>query len=361
MDTDDSPPQAATVWADPLALVAALTCSRDRETIDATLLAALAALPGVGRVRLWRAIGEPGSRRHWLLCGQREHGDGDGDSGAGDEGREWAPWDEKIAYRACLEHGEVAVEACSDGSCCTLLPMAGERDLAGVVELVGPAVLDAVDLHRARGVLQVHHNHLSLLDYSERDTLTGLLNRKSFDETFMHATVAEATRLYGTADQISAAERRQGGMRQHWLGVIDIDHFKLINDRFGHIVGDEALSMVASLMRHTFRYDDRLYRFGGEEFVVLLTSQDASGAMTAFNRFRRAIEQHEFIGIGRVTVSIGFSDVRPGDTPQACFDRADRAVYHGKTNGRNQVQSHEELVAQGILVDNSHFGEIELF
>ena len=177
----------------------------------------------------------------------------------------------------------------------------------------------------------------------------------------MHATVAEATRLYGTADQISAAERRQGGMRQHWLGVIDIDHFKLINDRFGHIVGDEALSMVASLMRHTFRYDDRLYRFGGEEFVVLLTSQDASGAMTAFNRFRRAIEQHEFIGIGRVTVSIGFSDVRPGDTPQACFDRADHAVYHGKTNGRNQVQSHEELVAQGILVDASHFGEIELF
>ena len=61
MDTDDSPPQAATVWADPLALVAALTCSRDRETIDATLLAALAALPGVGRVRLWRAIGEPTS------------------------------------------------------------------------------------------------------------------------------------------------------------------------------------------------------------------------------------------------------------------------------------------------------------
>ena len=359
MDTEVSPPQAATVWADPFALVAALTCTRDRETIDATLLGALAALPGVRQVRLWRVLGEPGSRRHWLLCGQREHGAAG--ASAEDDTREWAPWDEKGAYRACLESGEVAVERPPGGACCTLLPMAGERDLAGVVELIGPAGLDAADQHRARGLLQVHGNHLGLLDYSERDTLTGLLNRKSFDETFMHATVAEATRLYGTADQISAAERRQGGMRQHWLGVIDIDHFKLINDRFGHIVGDEALSMVASLMRHTFRYDDRLYRFGGEEFVVLLTSQDASGAMTAFNRFRRAIEQHEFIGIGRVTVSIGFSDVRPGDTPQACFDRADRAVYHGKTNGRNQVQSHEELVAQGILVDNSHFGEIELF
>jgi diguanylate cyclase (GGDEF)-like protein len=361
MDTDVSPPQAATMWADPLALVAALTCTRDRETIDATLLAALLALPGVAQVRLWRAMGEPGTRRHWLLCGQREHGDGGRDVGA-DDVREWAPWDEKGAYRDCLESGEVRVEASADAATCrTLLPMAGQLDLAGVVELAGPAALAEGDLRRAIGVLQVHGNHLGLLDYSERDTLTGLLNRKSFDETFMHATVAEATRLYGTADQISAAERRQGGMRQHWLGVIDIDHFKLINDRFGHIVGDDALAMVASLMRRTFRYDDRLYRFGGEEFVVLLTSQDASGAMTAFNRFRRAIEQHEFIGIGRVTVSIGFSDVRPGDTPQACFDRADRAVYHGKTNGRNQVQSHEVLVAQGILEDTSHFGEIELF
>jgi diguanylate cyclase (GGDEF)-like protein len=207
-------------------------------------------------------------------------------------------------------------------------------------------------------ILRIYRNFHALLDYGERDMLTGLLNRKSFDDSFIKAladTVSEPVPAPGTE-----ARRRREASR-YFLGVIDIDHFKSVNDRFGHLIGDEVLLLLARLMRGSFRYRDQLYRFGGEEFVSLVRCPDDEAAMRVFDRLRANTESYPFPQVGRITVSVGYTELRPTDSPAAAFERADRAVYFAKGNGRNQVQSHRALVERGALADAAKEGGIELF
>lgn len=337
--------------------VADMTRSRDRDMVDATLVAAFMDMLPVRQVVLWRLLGEPGAEQQW----QRGASQASGELVAGVNLMQAGP-DELIDLQALPLHTrsfqEVSVvQESSEGRFRTVLPMASEREVEGVVELVGDIPLDFHMQRVALAVLRIHRNFSSLLDYSERDTLTGLLNRKSFDETFLRATVHEATMEF----EINPEERRHATRRRHWLGVIDVDRFKSVNDRFGHLIGDEVLVLVARIMRSTFRFHDRLYRFGGEEFVVLLTAHDEEGACAAFERLRAHLEQFGFPQVGQVTVSIGYTDVRPGDTPQAAFERADRAVYYAKENGRNQVQYHTALVQSGRLEQGDNTGAVELF
>ena len=92
----------------------------------------------------------------------------------------------------------------------------------------------------------------------------------------------------------TTVERRANTKTGYWLGVVDIDHFKRVNDGFGHLIGDEVLVLVARIMRQSFRHYDRLYRFGGEEFVVLLRGGDEEDAKAAFERFRTNVESYLF-------------------------------------------------------------------
>lgn len=121
------------------------------------------------------------------------------------------------------------------------------------------------------------------------------------------------------------------------------------------------LLLVARILRSTFRFQDQLYRFGGEEFVIMLRCDGEAEALQAFERFRHNMENFAFPQVGRVTVSLGFTEVVPGDTPAAAFERADKAVYYAKQNGRNQVHSQAELVRIGALEDASKVGDVELF
>jgi len=207
------------------------------------------------------------------------------------------------------------------------------------------------------GVLRIFRNFEGLLDYSERDSLTGLLNRKSFDGSFLKATQQDVPGL--TAQQ--GNRRIEGASVSYWLGVVDIDHFKRVNDAFGHLIGDEVLILLSRLMTRTFRIHDQLYRFGGEEFVVLMRCKEDGDAAVAFERLRLAIESFAFPQVGRVTVSVGFTRVRSADNPSGAFERADRAVYHAKQSGRNNVAHHADLVARGLLVDDTKVGGVELF
>jgi len=108
-------------------------------------------------------------------------------------------------------------------------------------------------------------------------------------------------------------------------------------------------------------FNDLLYRFGGEEFVVLMRCEDEPDAAHAFERFRHNTAHYAFPQVGRITVSIGFTQIRGGDSPAAAFERADKAVYHAKGAGRNQLQSYAALVAQGTMVEPSHLSDVELF
>ena len=194
---------------------------------------------------------------------------------------------------------------------------------------------------------RIYASQVKLLDYSELDTLTGLLNRKTFDETFERLLTAScATPPDGLVNDLRES---QGDRAPAWLCVIDIDHFKRVNDSFGHLFGDEVLLRMGEHMRKTFRRCDRLFRFGGEEFVVVLNAPNESLAASSFDRFRTSVERHEFPQIGQVTCSIGFTVVSSMDAPTDVVGRADEALYYAKEHGRNQVCCYERLVADGVI------------
>ena len=354
--------------------LAELTGFRDRDVMDVTLVSALRDLLEPLSVAIFRMVGDAGQER-WLTRARL----------AGDEVVASADslWAEPARLPALHSHPERldcmrerhVLQRQQQGQWLTLFPLATEREVVGVLEIATADKLKASAQRMVGSILRIYHNFQGLLDYSERDTLTGLLNRKTFDESFLKAVGELAPRALddGFADGGDGVDsewaddgRRHGahgdGARPgYWLGVIDIDHFKAVNDRFGHLIGDEVLLLLSRLMRNSFRFHDLLYRFGGEEFVVLMRCDDEDDAAHAFERLRRNCEQYLFPQVGRITVSIGFTQVRAGDAPAAAFERADRAVYHAKAHGRNQVQSHAELLAAGQMQELTQVSAMELF
>jgi len=242
--------------------------------------------------------------------------------------------------------------------CLTVFPMPEQYSVPGVMEVFTAWPLSPVSLALVSSLLRVYRNFRSLLDYGERDTLTDLLNRKTFEGAFMKAL----TEKRDAAADPSHDRRVASPIGSNWLGMMDIDHFKRVNDNFGHLIGDEVLLLMARLMRANFRSHDELYRFGGEEFVVLLRHVRAADATHVFERLRERTEGFAFPQVGKITISVGYTALRHEDTPGIAFARADQAVYYGKAHGRNQVCQYEELVAQGKLVEaDANIGDIELF
>jgi diguanylate cyclase (GGDEF)-like protein len=253
----------------------------------------------------------------------------------------------------CVNANRVVEENGSDGAVTYLFPVEGEREVTGVLEIDLAAPMHARDDRLVRGILRILKNQLSLLDYGERDTLTGLLNRKTFEARF---------------DKLCRALREQpraapAPERPNWLGLLDVDHFKSINDGYGHLFGDEVLLLISQIMMRTLRGADQLFRFGGEEFVIVLDEVAPAGAHIAFERVRAAVEAHTFPQVGRVTISLGYTQIRPQDVPATCIERADAALYYAKHNGRNNTRDHAALVAAGALGDTSDGdgGDVELF
>jgi diguanylate cyclase (GGDEF)-like protein len=340
--------------------LAELTAFRDRDVLDGTLATALRDLLRPEGVAIVRAVGEEG-RQRWFT--RARIGPDDGMAGADPL---WTELEDLPELAALPEHarclaGEGAIEAEADGCAITLFPIHAEHDVLGVLEVKTREPLGADQLRLVSSVLRIYRNFQALLDYSERDTLTGLLNRKTFDECFMRVAQAGARAAAVEADvERAGAARRQAPPLTACLGVIDIDHFKRVNDTHGHLIGDEVLLLVSRLMRSSFRHHDQLFRFGGEEFVVLMRCAGPADAGIAFERLRANVERYAFPRVERITVSVGYTELRPGDTPTGCFERADKAVYFAKQQGRNQVHDHDRLLATGQLQDESHTGDMEL-
>ena len=221
----------------------------------------------------------------------------------------------------------------------------------GFLAVLRDKALSGPELDVVRGLTALMKNSLALLEYGETDTLTRLLNRKTFDEYLMNilASIPAPDALQQETPPFSQRRQVHPVVRDHWLGVMDIDHFKSINNRFGHLIGDEVLILMANLMRESFRVQDKLFRFGGEEFVALLRPAEFSNAVRTFERFRDCVEKYEFPQVGHVTISIGFARIRLGDTTSRILDSADEALYWAKKNGRNQCHAYETLIADGKL------------
>jgi len=192
------------------------------------------------------------------------------------------------------------------------------------------------------GFLSIYSNFTSILHDNERDTLTGLLNRKTFDslisDLFSNIPINQE-KLKDSAD-----ERESAADTYHWLAELDIDHFKNINDSFGHLYGDEVLMMFANLMGNSFRKQDLLFRYGGEEFIVAITKATEADARMVLERFRTKLEAFDFPQVGKVTVSIGVAKILAGTDPSVAIEQADKALYYSKENGRNQISNYHDLL-----------------
>ena len=354
--------------------LAELTGFRDRDLLDATLAAALRDLLRPQRVAIHRCVGEDADRR-WLTRASLALHDAVASADPLWTDPEQLPRLE--AFPARLQSLRLqSVVTLAGPPCLAVFALTTDREVVGVLEIESERPLDA-DAHRLVGsILRIYRNFQALLDYSERDTLTGLLNRKTFDEAFYKLAEAgqvqaqapaddpaKATGAAGLAAEVAAgAERRSPPVvRPHYIGVIDIDHFKRVNDNFGHLIGDEVLLLLSRLMRSVFRFDDRLYRFGGEEFVVLMRCGNDLEAGFALERLRSVVKSYVFPQVGTISVSVGYTRLKDGDTPSSAFERADRAVYWAKGHGRDQVSNHADLMARGELVDDAKVGDVELF
>ena len=165
--------------------------------------------------------------------------------------------------------------------------------------------------------------YLNAMQTATRDALTGVGNRIALEIT---------------ADREIAIARRTN--QPTTILVLDIDHFKRINDRYGHNAGDRVLIETARQLRENCRESDSIFRFGGEEFVVLLSQTDENSAFVIAERIRTAVAamntQYQQTGI-HVTASIGIACLNRSEGLHAWFDRADRALYLAKQAGRNRV------------------------
>ncbi len=158
------------------------------------------------------------------------------------------------------------------------------------------------------------------------DPLTGIANRKSFDEALA-----------------SALSENRDKEKFTCLILIDIDRFKSINDRFGHLVGDRVLRFIAKSLTDSVKGRDTVARFGGEEFAVILPETKPEGAQAVAENIRKAIEEARLRRskdgelLGKITVSLGVAWAKAGQPANALIDLADQALYQAKRNGRNQV------------------------
>jgi diguanylate cyclase (GGDEF)-like protein len=211
-------------------------------------------------------------------------------------------------------------------------PLVVGAEVIGVLELsadgspqpVDPPTLDALEtlcIHAASAVESARLHEITE-HQSLTDALTRLPNRRSFDRDLQREVDTSAR--YGTPVS---------------LVMIDVDHFKRFNDRWGHQRGDEVLQEVASVLRSQARSTDTVYRFGGEELVVIARSTPAADAHELAERLRARIERHfpDDGDGGGVTASFGVSTIRPGWDPAALVASADAALYEAKQAGRNRV------------------------
>jgi len=247
---------------------------------------------------------------------------------------------------ACLvSHASSASASAPDGANILWMPIWMDDKADTVLEIVrdGPFHPDMEPM--VTGIVGVYRNFQNLLDYSERDSLTGLLNRKTFDGQLTRMLQSSGGQLASPTPAAADSAAAPG----QWLVVADIDFFKSVNDRYGHVFGDEVLILVANMLVSSFRADDRVFRFGGEEFVILLRSATRAQAHQIIERFRANLAAHVFPQVGSVTVSLGYVQVRPGDSPVASLGHADQALYYAKTHGRNQICHYDDIVAAGEL------------
>jgi diguanylate cyclase len=193
------------------------------------------------------------------------------------------------------------------------------------MQVLTQAVVEKLDF-RAQEVGELRDALAKAQSEALMDALTGLKNRRAFERA--------AREL---------AHENAGGLKGAVILLFDIDHFKQVNDTYGHLLGDRVLCAVAHVLQANIKGRDLVSRFGGEEFAVLLVRADTSGALALANQIRIAVSQgrirtgKESGHAGAVTVSVGMAVAGGGESLESVLARADTALYEAKRSGRNRV------------------------
>lgn len=172
----------------------------------------------------------------------------------------------------------------------------------------------------------VYQNFVSLLYDSEKDTLTGLHNRRKLE-----------AKLKDYSSSRPQGQRKKGENHGDYLAIMDLDRFKRINDNFGHLIGDEVLLTTANILRRALRDSDFIFRYGGEEFIALLHESRNNSIEEILGRIRRNIENHDYPLAGTVTISIGYARLDGTSSPLDTIGQADRALDFAKGHDRNRA------------------------
>ncbi len=216
--------------------------------------------------------------------------------------------------------------------------LSGADNIADVKDIVQGIIAETKQLVDASGGLKSRLNETNkeveilrqeleqMKETAKTDALTGLLNRRAFD-----------------MEMDSLIENAQASVDTTFLLLLDIDHFKRINDNYGHLVGDKVLRYTSKLLQQFVKDGGMAARYGGEEMAILLHQVDQVQATKTANEIREALAKSRLQrkdsgeSIGQVTISIGVSALRVGDTVESLIERADKALYQAKESGRNQV------------------------
>lgn len=233
----------------------------------------------------------------------------------------------------------------------TYLPIChGEFVIGFVVAVHSLAdILNTKQLNTAVNILHIYANQHHILFKNRLDPLTELLNRQTFDNKLMEVITGHDH------------NERRDQFDEHcswYLAMLDIDNFKLVNDQFGHIIGDEVLILIAGLMKHNFRSEDYIFRYGGEEFAVLFKCAEEDTAAHILERLRGMIAGYIFPQAGNLTISIGFTELKSRILISTLVQQADLALYHSKQAGRNSVTNFKKIAH---LHNIDYVTEIELF
>jgi diguanylate cyclase (GGDEF)-like protein len=340
-----------------LASVAEFTHHRDIDALDHSMVLSLAELIAVNSVTLCKRGESPQHPVDSIVVCSRKPGGGfviealDPTREGGD------PIDTLVC---AMETLEAISDITDDGNSRLVVPIQREHAAIGALMLEAPESLDDVR-SMVEGFARIYCNYIALLNESERDKLTGLYNRRSFEQRLQRLLTLQRQKARGAMQDGEDKRRPAEEPSQLYLAILDIDHFKRINDTYGHVYGDEVILMLAQHMRASFRQSDVLFRFGGEEFVILLAAQDETAAHHVLDRFRQFVADHAFPQVGHVSVSIGYARITENDYPEIVLDRADKALYFAKQNGRDSVHGYESLTRRGELATPVSLGSIDLF
>lgn len=223
-----------------------------------------------------------------------------------------------------------------------------ERSNRGLLITINTEIIDE---HYVYTLLSAYNHQVHLLRNKDTDSLTGLYNRQSFD-----------SRLQKLHENFEQENRANDEPSQFCFALLDIDFFKKVNDKYGHVYGDEVLLLFSNLMKKTFREVDMLFRYGGEEFAVLLHDITLKQADVVLNRFRKNIEDFDFPMDNIVTASIGYCNFNNKVPLSSIIERADKALYYSKEHGRNLVNGFEYLLEKNEIEDfKIDEGDIEFF